>query len=335
LGLTTYLNNRTPFATELFAFPNADGQEIAVLVISASFLIDQNEADVAIYKPYVDVIINATAYSPHGRPSNTLEVGIQLADIHKHLIIQGDRKSLVRGVASKPQPFITMPIVYERAYGGTYIDPTNPDRQDIYTRNPVGVEYKGALSADPGVQTNYPNINYLKSSKEYRQNLPAGFGAIARSWSPRRELAGTYDEDWLKNQWPLPPHDYNPLHNQAAPVDQQSRTIQGGEEIMLLNLTTESEWCFRLPSLTFPTRLFFGRRPQEVLPKLDTILIDADSRTVTLSHRLAIPIERKNPLREVVLGHVTRGWLLARERKKYYHCLNGSNGVQTLKPTYK
>src|SRR5205085_2130345 len=117
--------------------------------------------------------------------------------------------------------------------------------------------------------------------------------------------------------WPLLPKDFNPLHNQAAPPDQRSAEVVGGEEVTLVNLTPDGVWTFRLPRLDVPVRLIDavgrGATAAEVSPRLDTVILEPDARRVLMSARLAIPVDRhRPPLREVVLGHVTGGWLRSR-----------------------
>ena len=45
---------------------------------------------------------------------------------------------------------------------------------------------------------------------------PAGFGFIGRSWRPRIDLAGTYDEAWQRTRAPLPPPDFDTHYHNAA-----------------------------------------------------------------------------------------------------------------------
>jgi hypothetical protein len=278
------------------------------------------ESDTAIHKPYVDVVINGRAHSPAGRRVGEVMVELQAADIRKRLVVRGDRRRLILGIASSPEPFVAMPIVYERAYGGCETRTRNPGRNQLHPFNPVGVGFRGVCSADASVKTDFPNVEYAGSRSHTARKSPAGFGAIARAWSPRRELGGTYNSAWLATQWPLPPHDFDERYYQAAPPDQQSRTVRGGTEFRLVNLTEDGEWRFQLPDVTLPVRLFYdNRRRDEVRLRTDTVWIGPDDRLLFLSQRLALRQPRtRPPLREIVLGDVTRGWLRARETGKRY-----------------
>ncbi len=341
---------------ELLSFPDKDGQEIAVLVIVAAFEIDsagraeqleiqpevrltdeyfaepassslRYEADVAVSKPAVDVIVNGSAYAPLGRPTSEVEASLDLADIHKRLIVLGDRKKLVGGIHSRPESFERMPIVYERAYGGADYSSSNPKRHKLYKWNPVGLGYRGVASADPKIESELPNINHARRGLKSSPKIPAGFAGVARSWSPRLELAGTYDEAWLEEQWPLLPRDFHDRHYQAAPSDQQSGVIKGGEEARLRNLTPQGDWRFRLPTLDIPLRLVYRDGIDETKPRLDTVLIEPDLARVTLTARLALPVRRQRLLREIVAGHMTRGWLRAKSHHKPYRDPSATRGV--------
>jgi len=362
--MSTFVDNRTPFSTELFSFPDSQGQEIAVLVLSAAFVFDQNgnvftldpqppvriadehfgdpastsiryESDTALYKPWVDVILNGSAYAPRGKAISTLIASLEIADIHKELLVLGDRKKLISGVHSRPTPFQQMPICYERAYGGCDVSSSDPKHHKIFTQNPVGFGYCGVRSIHTDIESQLPNIEYADPQSKFAKKIPAGFGAVARSWSPRRELAGTYDDNWLENQWPLLPTDFNDRHCQAAPLDQQSRRLCGGEVVRLRNLTPEGEWRFLLPTLDVPVRLFFHDGMEATRTSLDTVLIEPDQRQVTLSYRLRLPVQRKRPLREIVLGHMTPGWVLARTRGKRFVDLKHRQGVATHRETFQ
>lgn len=76
-------------------------------------------------------------------------VRLRVANIDKTLRISGDRGALRLG---GPKPFGRMPVVYERAFGGT------TEAGDVYLENPVGLGYKGAKPLDPTINTEAPNI---------------------------------------------------------------------------------------------------------------------------------------------------------------------------------
>jgi hypothetical protein len=351
VSFNTGLENRTPFEATTFVFPDADGQEVLLVVMAATFAAidsvdlqlsdtpspirssDQYrgdpassstafEADLALMKPFVDVLVNGHAYAPRGVETSQVQVRVAVGDIDKTLMVTGDRNP-----SGSTLTFRTMPLIFERAFGGT------DAKGRVERRNPVGVGFNGALSADPSIQTVAPNIEYPKPAE---RTLPGGFGPVGRGWQPRIDFAGTYDEAWLDNQWPLLPTDFDPRHYQAAPIDQQSRTIRGGETVHVVNMTPSGLWRFKLPTLDVAVWLLYEGQQQVAKLSMDTVLLEPDNYRVTLTSRLSVRTVRNSmPLREVVLGHVTRGWLRARAARKVYIDYSGADGTERGRALFK
>lgn len=355
MAFDVWLENRTPFAAATHVQADADGQEVLVVMLSASFEAQKGgglapaadqvpvafadvplgdparssiryESDIAPVKPAVEIVVNGTAHAPGGRPAREVRVGLKAGPIAKVLTVTGDRARAAGGF-SEPRPFRTMPIVWERAFGGT-----PPDGQ-AELRNPVGIGHRGAASADPMVLSEVPNIAYPGDDPE--RPAPAGFGAVGRGWQPRLGFAGTYDEAWIDTQWPLPPHDFDPRHHLCAPPDQQAPGLAPGQTVTLVNLTADGHWQFRLPRIGAPLRLIFDDRVEATGFAPDTALIEPDLRRVTLKARRAFVTRRNAPaLREIVFGHVSPVWVNARRRGKTYLNPLGGDGTLTDLPTW-
>lgn len=316
------LNNQTPYKAERRWGRDKDGVHEWIVAVKGTFDIQPNgqltiaeeqldplvmaeyhgelgmsslryDADLVATKPTTDVVINGTAYAPHGRPSKDFMVSARVGSVQKVIRVLGNRRwnQGAFGVSpSSAEPVTEVPIVYERAYGGH--DQTDPDpkNQHLDTRNPVGCG--AAAKAHHLVGQPVPNFEYPTGSIE--ASGPAGFGAIDVYWSPRRELNGTYDEAWEQSRLPLLPEDWNPRSLLCSPVDQQPpRPMQGGEVVELLNLTRNGTLRFVLPrvSLTFSTR--FGSRTEEHSGQLASVIIEPDhSRVLTIwSSVLRCPTE--------------------------------------------
>lgn len=120
---------------------------------------------------------------------------------------------------------------------------------------------------------------------------PAGYGFMGRSWAPRIALAGTYDEQWLEEQHPYPPHDIDYAYWNGAPKDQQIDFFYPNARLELWNLTQ--------PEFSNKGYLkvdFLGHRPFIVMhfekggavpfPMItETVLIDTDQMTISLTHK--------------------------------------------------
>ncbi|WP_214472651.1 DUF2169 domain-containing protein [Mesorhizobium sp. dw_380] len=355
-----WIENRTPFVAGTFVQANADGNEVFLAVFSASFdmpgdatqfqpAVEQlpvsfgdvpfgdpacsstrYEGEIAWTKPGIDIILNGQAYAPREGRVQEMQVGLKVASIRKVLNVTGDRL-YDAGSYSQPHPFARMPIIYERAYGGT----DDSGRTD--PRNPLGVGFHHARSADRAVKTHAPNVTY--ASEPFRspsdQPRPAGFGVIGRGWHPRLPLAGTYDQAWIDNQWPLPPRNFDPRHNLCAPADQQLQRLNEGEEVSVIGMTPDGRWDFRIPRVVAPIRLLYDNRAEDHPFHIDTVVIEPDLRRVTLKSRLSMVTRRNTPvLREIVFGHVTPAFLLARRKRKAYLSPRGDDGLIAARATW-
>ncbi|RAZ71671.1 DUF2169 family type VI secretion system accessory protein [Mesorhizobium atlanticum] len=361
MAFAVWLENRTPFAATTHVQVNAEGQEILVAIFSASFdmpdhapelQVSENqmpvalwdipfgdpanssnryEADIAPFKPRAEVLVNGSARAPSDRSVAEMQVGVRVGSLQKVLNVVGDRIYHAGGY-SAPAPFRVMPIVYERAYGGTL-----PDGR-LNRSNPVGVGYHHARSADPTVRTQAPNITYPGEpySGPSDRPKPAGFGPLGRGWLPRLPLAGTYDQAWIETQWPLPPKDFDPRYNLSAPADQHLPQIRGGEPVSIVGMTPNGRWDFRLPRVVAPIRLIYDDRTEQCSFNADTAIIEPDLRRITLKARLALITRRNAPaLREIVFGHLSPGWLNARRKRKIYLNPRGGDGTLRDQPVWQ
>ncbi|MBZ9973982.1 MULTISPECIES: DUF2169 domain-containing protein [unclassified Mesorhizobium] len=355
-----WVENRTPFLAGTFVQANAEGNEIFLAVFSASFDVAQGatqfqpavdqlpvsfgdipfgnpacssvryEGEIAWVKPGVDVVLNGQAHAPRDRPVHEMQVGLKVAGIRKVLNVTGDRL-YDTGAYSKPYPFTRMPVIYERAFGGT------DDKGRTDPRNPLGVGFNHARSADKTVKTHAPNITYVSEPflSVSDRPKPAAFGVIGRGWHPRLPLAGTYDQAWIDNQWPLPPTDFDPRYNLCAPADQQLPGLNDGEDVSVIGMTPDGRWNFRLPRVVAPIRLLFDDRAEDRVFQVDTVIIEPDLRRVTLKSRLAMVTKRNAPaLREIIFGHVTPAFLLARRKRKVYVGPRGDGGLTARRATW-
>lgn len=360
MAINVLVDNRTPFGAEQFVIADKHGQETLLLVVSATFLArgralvevaDEQvpvhpedvpradpatsspvyESDITPFKPAVDVIVvHARAHAPGGKRARQVPVQLTVGDIDKTLLVSGDRVWAARE-PTRPVEFDDLPIIYERAYGGT----TAAGKADM--RNPIGVGYQGATSADPSILTEVPNVEYAAQliTRRTSHPVPAGFGAIGRAWKPRSDFAGTYDQAWIDHRFPLLPLDFDDRHNQCAPLDQQSRTIRGGELVRTVNLSPDGVWAFRLPTLDLPVHLQFDDRQELVRPRLDTIMLEPTMHRVSMVSRLALQTVRNTgALREIIIGHLQPGFLKARRLRKLYIDHRGLDGSDLRRPLF-
>jgi hypothetical protein len=317
------LDNRTPYAAERNWTRDKHGAHHWVVAVKASFAITpggvvsladeqpkpalapeyqgepgasslRHDSDLLAIKPCTDVIANAWAHAPRGRPVPVVTVGLRAGAIEKALLVHGPRTYRRSGgvlAASAPQPFDVHEIRYEWAFGGADLRDPDPRKQRMDARNPIG---KG-FAADRArlVDQPVPAIEYTEGDPA--KSGPAGFGAIDASWSPRRERAGTYDAAWEKSKKPLLADDYQERFASCAPDDQRiDDHLHGGEPVELVNLTKEGLLRFELPKiyLTFTTR--FGARAEEHRSKLTAVILEPEAMLVRLVWQTSLRVKPRD-----------------------------------------
>jgi hypothetical protein len=284
------------------------------------------ESDFPPFKPRCDVLLNGSAYAPGNKPVTDVTVGLRVASMQKSFSVVGPRawcKSMLSVKPSDPEPFTRQPIGYGQAYGGRDVSPKNPDKEKYFVANPVGTGYYPLTPRDELVGKPLPNSSELGTIVTTRKgkSRPMAFGAIGRNFAARHPLAGTYDQDWTDNVFPFLPADFDPLYHQSAPAEQQIDHPQGGEKVVLVNVTTKGRNVFRLPTVELPvefTNAEFERT--ELNAVMDTIIFEPDLERMLVVWRTSIPLRRDIfEMKQCVVGKMSRGWYRARNLGKAYY----------------
>lgn len=248
------------------------------------------DSDLLAAKPATDVILDAYAHAPRGKPRHTVEVSLRIAEVHKTLLVHGPRV-YVQGAwgltTSRPLPFTRLPVHYEWAYGGSDLTPADLRKRVIDARNPVGKgirAVKSQLENQPAHLIEYPRGKFAEAG-------PAGFGPIASAWSPRRERAGTYDSRWEATKKPLLADNYSELAALSSPDDQRPRKpLRGGETILLTNMTPSGELKFDLPRIVLTFQTKFGHRPVEHRGTMVTVFVVPDELKLSVVWQSLLPV---------------------------------------------
>lgn len=233
--------------------------------------------DLATSKPGTDVIVVAKAYPPKSSGATQFDVFAKVGGLSSSLVVYGLRVWDTKGSAlSAPLAAQPVELRYEHAWGGR--DDSDPLRFVEEARNPVGRGVASDARALTGKLA--PCIEYaeypIKNAKTYPP--PAGMGAIARHWEPRRSYAGTYDKAWKENRAPLLPDDEDDrIHCFASSGLHAQEPLIGVEEVGLLNLIPEAGATrFYLPSVAIEVEFRVKKRePERLRPHLDTLIIDS------------------------------------------------------------
>jgi hypothetical protein len=310
-----------------FHIPDASGESLRLheeqmpLVTSDVFFGEPGlsapryETDFAPRKHRCDILLNATAYAPDGRPTTRATVGVRIGAWSKSFDVVGDRvwEAGLGGIgASATTPFVQMPISYDRAFGGTDNRSDDPADHAAYLPNPVGRGFHKQLKSEWVDGSPLPNTEVTGSPVTWVAGdyQPMSFGVIGRHWASRVRHAGTYDQRWLDEVFPFLPADFAEAYYQAAPLDQQIPKPVGEQPVTLVNLTAAGRCDFRLPHFDAPFEIVPKRGEREVLAApLDTILIEPDQSRVTLTWRIARPLKKSMfEIAQVLVGRRGREW---------------------------
>ncbi|MDB5801437.1 MAG: hypothetical protein JWL63_2376 [Rhodocyclales bacterium] len=204
--------------------------------------------------------------SPPNAPAPACAVRARVADKEKTLVVFGERHWQGKD-PSAPRPFNDMPIDWKSTYGG-----------EGFALNPAGT---GHVKPQDGAmpwrlpQIEYPDDPSIRPGKPIR---PAGFGARDVMHPERAALIGTYDDNWLKTDFP----------GLARDIDWRYFNVTQQDQWLDLPIAPEAPWEFEnlhptkpllrgtLPGLA--TRCFITRlvgdqpRCQEIPTQLDTVL---------------------------------------------------------------
>jgi len=194
---------------------------------------------------------------------------------------------------TRPRAFEKMPLVYERAFGGFQASGKKGKVEGYDERNPIGIGYLKKAGFALVRRHRLPNLENPSQplKRPGHRPAPAGFGYLARHWSPRRELLGTYDDAWQKERMPLLPEDFDPAGwNGAHPALQISPYLRGNEKVRISGAARGKPIEFRLPGIApvMEAHWLGDWKPLEVA--LDTVVIEPDEKRVSLTWRARLNI---------------------------------------------
>jgi hypothetical protein len=259
----------------------------------------RNAPEADFIKPATDVALLGHAHAPGGKPVARLDVSLRVGPVRKTVRVFGDRqwrRFLLWRSISAPKPFRSMPLTYERAFGGMDDTPGNPKHEEREARNPVGVGLlaRGSQKKAPAPLPNLEDPKKPIRSPRHRP-MPAGFGFVAAHWEPRLAYAGTYDATWQKKRMPLLPEDFDRrFFNAAHPDLVAPGYLEGGEKVEVVNASPRGRLAFRLPEEMPEAVVMMKDRTRHGLAmNLDTVTIDTDAHRVTLVWRASLPVHKQ------------------------------------------
>lgn len=226
--------------------------EVSLWLFAADELGKDSAIDAGIPKSRAEYLVSGSVFTPDGKPQETCPAIARVGTLEKTIYSIGDRFWKGRE-QSKPQPFSSLPLMWEHAFGG-----------EGYEKNPLG---KGASP----VETEHGPIQYLPNlelpgkliTKPSQSPDPVGLGPIDITWPQRLSKAGTYDQQWLKELFPGFARDMDwTIHNIASPDQQQAEPFVGIEPFEFVNLhPTKPSVRGKLPGIK--SRTFVVQRRDE------------------------------------------------------------------------
>lgn len=317
------LENETPFAAELMLLADKEGIDTLFAVVKATFTIGdtlslaekqlpvtladehhgepgrssiRTPSDVALHKPGTDIVVNGSACAPGETPTWQMDASVTVGPVSKSVRVFADRVWGQSGSASTVEwiaPFVRMPLVWERAYGGTDITDAGPSAEP---RNPVGTGFRARGGNGAVAGSRLPNVEDPAGliSGPHDAPAPAGLAAVAPAWLPRRAFAGTYDQKWQRSRAPYLPVDFDLRFFQlAAPGLVTPAPLTGGEIVRLRGFTPNGSLDFYLPALSVHATYRVDRGSEQRPATLETIIIEPDERRLVMLWRASLPCDKK------------------------------------------
>lgn len=307
------LVNRSRYAAERTLVIDGSGAELLAVLLKATFawsprsglqpaaeqaavcLADEHSgepgrssirraSDLCPGKPGCDLVLLGRA--GRTRPAPQVDVSFRVGAFGRDVRVFGERRWSGATGVPEPEPFETIALTWENAYGGRDSDLPNPGAFEEEPRNPVGRGFRGRGSKRPVAGDRLPNVEdpaFLVKGP-FDRPQPAGFGFVASHWQPRVSYAGTYDAAWQRQRAPLPPDDLDPrFHQRGAPGLVAPEPPAPGAPVIVTGIVPHGEMRFALPRVVPRGQVYFRRQKTDLGFTLQTVLVDAETALVELT----------------------------------------------------
>ena len=277
-----------PLEGERFADFDARGERAASCVYPTDF---------ALYKVRADVVLTGHACAPKGAVA-TMDVrfafGSEGNSFTRSVVVSGDRRwepgpsSISIAPPSAPEPFVRMPLIHARAFGGAKSH-----------ENPVGVGFPDRMRRGPALLPNLEDPGRrLRTPNQIA--TPACFAPIPRKWKDLWASRGS-----KRAVWPCFPEELDWTLFQAAPPPQQLAFLRGDEAFEITGLRRDQPVVTgSLPGLRARALVVRRDAAEEIALHLDTVVFDLDAMTLQLVWRgtATVPDERAPDLEAISLS---------------------------------
>lgn len=270
----------------------------------------------------LEIVVLAAAHAPDDQPVEQMEVSVSVGSLRDTLRVSGDREWVHDGsdwFASEPIPFRTMPLGWERAYGGT-VEVWLDDSTVVPASDPLNPRGRGT------------NPTRLARRLAAGQAAPGFPRTHATHKLPNIEaptsLVSTPDDEVMPRSWATVPPDVLPRlhamiskrHSSPEALAEELRCL--GDEMPALRVsapgmtlrspswpldvevdgcTPNGPWLFRLPRLRVLMDYQLGPRSSSAELTPTTLVLLPSERRCTLSYehwfRFAVDQEQERSIR--------------------------------------
>lgn len=234
----------------------------------------------------VDVFVMGSLWQPGGQPGTELRAEIRIGErILRRIAAIGDRRWIRQGgalVPETPAPFVSMPLTYDRAFGG---DVESENGFISWPPNPAGKGfYRTPEEAEGQPLPNLEDPEHRIASIEDRPE-PMATGPYPADGSLRVqqavELDLESDNPGLKRIRPL-------VFNHAHPsmILAPSDTPRHGEIFEITHASPEGALRFQMPEREFHAQVTLEDRRYAFPLHLDQIAVFLEEQRVMLGYRV-------------------------------------------------
>ncbi|MCA9192400.1 MAG: DUF2169 domain-containing protein [Planctomycetales bacterium] len=314
------LINRTPFSPFVFEALDIEGDRSTVIALRGTFRIQSqsvlipianqrpciiadrysdkpgcsvliSESDLVPIKHKIDVFINGNAVASAGVAKQQWECGLSIGgNTRLSLSVTGPRQwvygMLTGWQLSRPDSTKIVSLDYSNCFGGVVVEPGGTRLS--FEENPIGCGFttrslrrsnRESVRA-PQIETPSEPINEIE--RNYR---PVCFAPIPKAWPQRLKMAGTYDDNWIKDRWPNWPHDFDATYFNAAHPDLQLDDLNPDEKFLISGMHENGQVTFRLPAYEIFAEVRDEFGTSDVVMHCDTVDIDMSKMEVGLVWR--------------------------------------------------
>jgi hypothetical protein len=231
--------------------------------------------DFALYKVRADVVLTGHACAPKGAVpviETRFAFGSEGNAFERGVVVSGDRRwepGLATARPSAPEPFVRLPMIHARAFGGRK-----------YDENPVGIGFPDRMRRGPALVPNLEDpARRLRTPNQVAP--PACFAPIPRAWKDLWASRGS-----RRAVFPLFPEELDWTLFQAAPPAQQLAFLRGDEPFEIAGLRQDHPVVTgSLPGIRARALAVRRGEAEEIPLRLDTVVFDLDAMTIQLVWR--------------------------------------------------